>query len=184
MPARPTPRLTALLAIAVAAAAVAACDDATVEPTPPSTVLGKSASLADSAATAPTHSDSVRLSPDSVRPGPGTLWAVAVQNFVLQWKDAAGVAHDSVGFRGVAGASIAIYATTRPDSTSATRPTETLLATLASDATGQIHSAKLADGWYTLRASWASGGSTKTASASAQLVRGNQQPTIVYLNLR
>jgi len=123
--------------------------------------------------------DSLRA--DSLRAGPGTLWGVAVQNFVLQWKDANGVTHDSVGVRGVAGVTVTIYATTpAADSTSPTPRPETLVASLQSDATGQFRSAKLPDGWYTVRGA----GGGKTGSAWAQLVRGNQLGSIIYVNMR
>jgi len=201
--ARQTVRHTALLAIAAAALAAGACSDTSLEPTPPSTLDRKSASLADSGthgtpSTPPPRPDSgVRHDtaqtsprpdsvpstprPDSLRPGPGTLWGVAVQNFVLQWKDSSGVSHDSVGFRGVAGVTVTIYATTQAaDSTNPTPRPETLVATLQSDATGQFRSAKLPDGWYTVRGA----GGGKTGSAWAQLVRGNQLPSVIYVNMR
>jgi hypothetical protein len=192
--ARQIVRHTALLAIAAAAFAAGACSDTSLEPTPPSTLDRKSSSLADSGTSgtpstpAPRPDSGVRHDtaqtsprPDSLRAGPGTLWGVAVQNFVLQWKDSSGVSHDSVGFRGVAGVTITIYATTpAADSTSPTPRPETLVATLQSDATGQFRSAKLADGWYTVRGA----GGGKTGSAWAQLVRGNQLPSIIYVNLR
>jgi hypothetical protein len=208
--ARPTVRHTALLVIAAAALAAGACSDTSLEPTPPSTLDQQSASLADSgrpgtpstptprpdsgvrhdtaqASPRPDSSGTPRPDsapsaprPDSLRTGPGTLWGVAVQNFVLQWKDASGVTHDSVGFRGVAGVTVTIYSTTQPDSTNPAPRPETLVATLQSDATGQFRSAKLADGWYTVRGA----GGGKTGSAWAQLVRGNQFPSVIYVNLR
>jgi hypothetical protein len=209
MPARLTLRLLALAAIAAASVTAVACSDAPLTPTAPQTLGGRNTSVSDSGHGAPTprpdstrtdsartdssradsshggstggQSDSARS--DTVRAGAGVLWAMTVQNYTFQWHDANGVAHDSAGYRGVADVSVAVYATTQPDSTSGTAPQERLVATLHSDATGQVRSDKLPDGWYTLRASWSSGGTTRTASASGQLVRGYQYPTILFLNL-
>jgi hypothetical protein len=209
MTSRLTHRRLVLLAIAAAAGAAAACSDTSLtSPEGPSTTLrGQNAASNDSGHSTPTptptpspdsvrhdsaqtspgqgtHPDTVHATPDSVRAGAGTLWAIAVENFVIQWKDAAGVSHDSVGFRGIGGVTVKVYSTaTRPDSTSGTSPQETLVATLQSDATGQVHSAKLPDGFYTLRASGTVSGTVRTSSANAQLLRGNQLPTVVYLNL-
>ena len=203
MTSRLTHRRLALLAIAAAAGAAAACSDTSLtSPEAPSTTLqGRNAASTDSGHSTPTPTpspdsarhDSVPTSPpprsDTARATPappnGTLWAIAVENFVIPWKDAAGVAHDSVGFRGIASITVKVYSTAdRPDSTSGTPPQETLIATLQSDATGQVHSAKLPDGFYTLRASGTVNGAAVTSSANAQLVRGTQLPTVVYLNLR
>jgi hypothetical protein len=204
MPARLTHRLLALAAIAAASVTAAACSDAPLTPTAPQTLGGRNTSAADSGHGTPTpgsdstrrdsshadsshggstsgQSDSARS--DTLRVGAGVLWGMTVENYVFQWHDANGVAHDSAGYRGVAGVSVAVYATTRPDSTSGTVPQERLVATLHSDATGQVRSDKLPDGWYTVRATWSSGGAMKSASASGQLVRGYQYPTILFLNL-
>jgi hypothetical protein len=209
MPARLTHRLLALAAIAAASVTAAACSDAPLTPTAPQTLGGRNTSAADSGHGTPTpgsdstrrdsshadsshggsshggstsgQSDSARS--DTLRVGTGVLWGMTVENYVFQWHDANGVAHDSAGYRGVAGVSVAVYATTRPDSTSGTVPQERLVATLHSDATGQVRSDKLPDGWYTVRATWSSGGAMKSASASGQLVRGYQYPTILFLNL-
>ena len=197
MPASTSHRRLALFSIAVI---VGACSDTTSEPGPPALEV-RTSSRTDSARTpadsARTPRDSSRTNPapaDSApRPsapspspavGDSTIRAVAVENFAFQYKDAAGVTRDSVGFRGVAGVTVTVFATTRPDSTSGVPPRETLVATLTSDVTGQVRTKALPDGWYTFRASGTVSGSPRTASASGQLERGIQRPSVVYLNLR
>jgi hypothetical protein len=188
MPSRLTHRL--LVPLALVCGIAAACSDAALDPVPPLTLQGPSPSDSGARPNAPTpdpaptptRPDSAR--PDSTLAGPGTLWGATVENFVLQWRDAAGVTRDSAGYRGIAGVTVTVHATTRPDSTSGVPAQERQVGTLTTDATGQFRTAALPDGWYTLRARWTTPGAVRTATASAELIRGHQRPTIAFLNLR
>ena len=204
MPSSLTGRHLAILAV-TAAAAAAACSDASLAPTPTSTLEGRSAAGADTGGQStptpqPSRPDSARPDsagtptptpsrPDSargdtVRAGAAVVLGLALENFVFQYRDAAGVAHDSVGARGVGGVSITISATTRPDSTNPIPAPERQVATATSDAKGLFRTGTLPDGWYAVRATHTADGKTRTASGTALLVNGYQSPALVYLNLR
>jgi len=120
---------------------------------------------------------------DTLPVGNGTLWGMAVHNFVLQWRDAQGVLRDSVGYRGVAGVTVSVYAASSIDSTSGVPSQDRLVGTFTTDATGQFRTGALPDGSYRVRAALA-GPPAESSVATAILRRGTQLPSIVFLNLR